>query len=103
MKLYINKGNILKINDKDYLEIINLDEFVNFIKENSKTIPAGHIVVTLHYKVKVNNEEYLGNSKFDSYNGFSDLLDDNCPYIIKLENWALVEDNPYIEFSIKSK
>lgn len=99
MKLYIKEGNILKIDDTTFLELMNLDEFVNGVRK-----AKGHSVMTLKYKINVNGKEYLGEATADTYHGFSDKLDSSCPYNVKLHNWCLAEEEKqFIEFNITAK
>jgi CRISPR/Cas system-associated exonuclease Cas4 (RecB family) len=104
MKLYLKDGNTLKISENLKLEILNMKEFILEIKENSKSVPTGHFKQNLKYKLVDGENEYLGETICDSYNGFIDNIDDKSPYKVELINWNLAdnEDN-YIEFNVNLK
>ena len=99
MKLFVEKGSTLKIDENTELILLNINDFVSNIKRESKVVPVGHIKVSLKYKL-INNNEYFGESIFDSYNGISNVIDDNSPYKVELVNWKLSdEEEKYLEFN----
>ena len=89
MKIYIEKENTLQIDENTKLVLLNADEFVSTIKRKSGFVPAGHIRVSLKYKLVYNNDEYIGESIFDSYKDISNTIDKNAPYRVELVNWKL--------------
>lgn len=100
MKIYIDKENTLQIDENAKLILLNVDEFVSTLKRESGFVPAGHIRVSLKYKLVHNNNEYVGESIFDSYKDISNTIDDNSPYKVELINWKLSDkDEKYLEFN----
>jgi|GEM_PF-2921195 hypothetical protein len=100
MKIFIEKENTLQIDENAKLILLNVDEFISIIKRESSFVPAGHIRVSLKYKLVYNNNEYAGESIFDSYKGISNTIDDNSPYKVELTNWKLSDkDEKYLEFN----
>ena len=100
MKLFIEKGSTLKIDENTELVVLNIDDFVSKIKGESSFVPAGHIKVSLKYKLINNNNEYFGESIFDSYKDIENAIDDNSPYKVELINWKLSDkDEKYLEFN----
>lgn len=100
MKIFIEKENTLEINEQAKLVLINTDEFVSTIKRESGFVPAGHIRVSLKYKLICNNNEYNGESIFDSYKDIVNIIDSNCPYKVELINWKLSDkEEKYFEFN----
>ena len=104
MKLYLKDGNTLTVEENVKLEVLNLEEFLENLKKYSDKVPAPHYYVTLHYKLIVDNAEYLGNTIFDTYKGFINNNDETCPYTVELMNWKLGnDDDKYLEFNITQK
>ncbi len=102
MKLFIEKENTLKIDENTELVLLNVNDFVSSIKRESSFVPAGHIKVSLKYKLINNDKEYFGESIFDSYKDISNTIDDNSPYKVELINWKLSDkDEKYLEFNIE--
>lgn len=100
MKLFIEKENTLEIDKNAKLILLNVDEFVSTIKRESGFVPAGHIRASLKYKLVNNNDEYAGESIFDSYKDISNTIDQNSPYKVELINWKLSDkDEKYLEFN----
>ena len=100
MKIYIEKANTLQIDKDTKLVLLNADEFVSTIKRESGFVPAGHIRVSLKYKLIYNNDEYIGESIFDSYKDITNIIDKNAPYKVELVNWKLSDkDEKYLEFN----
>lgn len=100
MKIYIEKENTLQIDENTKLVLLNADEFVSTIKRESSFVPAGHIRVSLKYKLVYNNNEYIGESIFDSYKDIRNTIDTNAPYKVELINWKLSDkDEKYLEFN----
>lgn len=100
MKLFIEKESTLKFDENTELVLLNIDDFVSNIKRESNIVPAGHIKFSLKYKLINNNNEYLGESIFDSYKDISNVIDDNSPYKVELINWKLSDkDEKYLEFN----
>ena len=100
MKIYIEKEKTFQINNNTKLVLLNVDEFVSTIKKGSSSIPAGHITVSLKYKLIYNNTEYIGESTFDSYKYISNNIDDKSPYKLELINWNLSDtEEKYLEFN----
>lgn len=104
MKLFLKDGNILNVNENLKLELLNIKEFVSIIKSNSKNVPAGHFKANLKYKLIDGTSKYIGETIWDSYDGFSDSIKDASSYKVELVNWNLSdnEDN-YIEFNVIAK
>lgn len=104
MKIYIEKDNTLKIDENTELVLLNVEDFVSHIKRESSFVPAGHIKVSLKYKLNYNNCEYYGESIFNSYSGIKNSIDDNSPYKVELVNWKLSdEEEKYLEFNFVKK
>ena len=102
MRLYLKNGNILKIDENTKLELLSTDEFVSVIKRESKSVPAGHIVVSLKYILTSNGIKYEGEAIFNSNKGITNRIDNNSPYTVKLVNWKLSDDvDKYFEFDIE--
>lgn len=102
MKIFVENEKILIISENAKLVLLNVDEFVSTVKRESVFVPARHIKVSLKYKVVYNNNEYFGESIFDSYKGINNIIDTNSPYKVELVNWKLSDkDNKYLEFNIK--
>ena len=100
MKIYIEKENTLQIDESTKLILLNVDEFVSTIKRESSFVPAGHIRVSLKYKLVYNNDEYVGESIFDSYKDIINIIDQSSPYKVELINWKLSDkDEKYLEFN----
>ncbi len=100
MKIYIEKENTLQVEENTKLILLNVEEFVSAIKRGSSFVPAGHIRVSLKYKLVCNNNEYAGESIFDSYKDISNTIDANSPYKVQLVNWKLSDkDEKYLEFN----
>lgn len=100
MKLFIEKENTLKINENTELVLLNINDFVSKIKGESSFVPTRHIKVSLKYKLINNNNEYLGESIFDSYKDINNVIVDNSPYKVELINWKLSDkDEKYLEFN----
>lgn len=100
MKIFIEKENTLQIDENAKLILLNVEEFVSTIKRESSFVPAGHIRVSLKYKLIYNDNEYAGESSFDSYKGISNTIDPNSPYKVELINWKLSDkDEKYLEFN----
>ena len=90
----------MQIDEDTKLVLLNADEFVSTIKRKSGFVPAGHIRVSLKYKLVYNNDEYVGESIFDSYKNISNTIDKNAPYNVELVNWKLSDkDEKYLEFN----
>ena len=101
MKLFIEKENTLKIDENTELVLLNVSDFISTIKRKLSFTNVGHIKVSLKYKLISNDNEYFGESIFDSYKGISNAMDDNSPYKVKLLNWKLSdEEEKYFEFEI---
>lgn len=104
MKIYIEKENTLQIDEDAKLVLLNAEEFVANIKRESSFVPTGHIEVTLNYKLINNNNEYYGESIFDSYSDIKNNIDAKSPYKVELVNWKLSDkDEKYLEFNIEKK
>lgn len=100
MKIFIEKENTLQIDENTKLVLLNVDEFVSTIKRESSFVPAKHISVNLKYKLVYNNNEYFGESIFDSYKDISATIDKEAPYKVELVNWKLSDKNEkYLEFN----
>lgn len=100
IKIFIEKQNEVKIDDEHKLILLNVDEFVNNIKNNSNRVPMGHIQVVLKYKVVHKNYVYYGESIFDSYSDIKNKIDENSPYKVELINWKLSDkEEKYLEFN----
>ena len=100
MKLFIEKENTLEIDKNAKLILLNVGEFVSIIKRESGFVPAGHIRASLKYKVVNNNDEYAGESIFDSDKDIINTIDQNSPYKVELINWKLSDkDEKYLEFN----
>lgn len=98
-KIYIEKEDTLVINEKTKLELLNIDDFVSYIKKESSFVPAGHIKVALKYKLSYDNYEYYGESTFDSYKGIKNNIDNASPYKVELVNFKLSDkEEKYLEF-----
>lgn len=101
MKLYLKDGNVLKVNDNAFLVLLNLDEFVNMVREGSKN--PGNSSYLLRYILTVNNEDFLGSSMWNSNSGFTNNIEKSSPYKVKLLTWHLATDeDSYLEFEINS-
>lgn len=104
MKLFLNEGRSLKIEEGVVLELLNYEEFVEVIKSSSKRVPAGHFKVVLKYKLVTKNAEYMGESMCDSYSGICDTIDSCSPYKVELSNWYLGDkEENFIEFNVSKK
>ena len=106
MKLFIEKGNVLKFDENTELVLLNINDFVSNIKKTSIIATSsgnvGHVKIDLKYKLINNNNEYFGESIIDSYKDISNVIDDNSPYKIELTNWDLSDKNEkYLEFNIE--
>lgn len=100
MKLFIEKENALKIDESTELVLLNVSDFVSNIKRASCFVPVGNIEVSLKYKLINNDNEYFGESIFDSYHDISNVIDDNSPYKVELINWKLSDKvEKYLEFN----
>ena len=104
MKLYLKDGNVFEIKEGVSLEFLNLNEFVSDIKEHSKNVPVGHFIETLKYKLTDGDKTYLGETKCDSYNGFTNQIDENSAYSVEIVNFGhLSEEDAFIEVNITEK
>lgn len=101
MKIFIEKEKELQVDEKTKLILLNIDEFVSTINKESGFVPARHIKISLKYKLVGNDNEYAGESIFDSYKGISNTIDTNSPYNVELVNWKLSDkDEKYLEFDV---
>ena len=104
MKIFIEYEKVIQVAENVRLILLNSEEFIERIKESSKNIPAVHIKVGLKYKLICYNQEYEGQSVFDSYKGISSEIDNNCPYNVTLKNWKLSDEiEKYFDFDITKK
>lgn len=101
MKIFIEKEETIKIDESTKLELLNVTDFISKIKKESDSVPIGHIKVSLKYKLINNDNEYFGESIFDSYKGVSNVIDDNSPYKVELVDWKLSDnEEKYFEFNV---
>ena len=100
MKLFIEKENTLKIDENTELVLLNVNDFVSKIKEEANSVPVGHIKVSLKYKLISDDNEYFGESIYDSYKDIENTIDENSPYKVELKNWKLSDnEEKYLEFN----
>lgn len=104
MKLFLNEGNIYKVNNEVKLEFINLEDFYSKMLNVPKPIPNDYLC-SFVYKVIVNENEFKG--QYDIWPNIKRVnnLDEKCQYDFKFIGISYTRDdaNKYIEFDLLKK
>ncbi|MCL2017384.1 MAG: hypothetical protein FWG80_01230 [Alphaproteobacteria bacterium] len=105
IKIFVKNGNKVQVSEGVFLELINMEYVVDFLKDISKQVPSPGFKVTLSYKLTVDNNEYLGEFTHNHYSGNESKMDEKSPYDVKFITWKFGDDNPdkYFEFDVIKK